>query len=396
MLARRFGVRNIERIEDAVQSALERAFTSWTIRGHPDRPGAWLYQVAQNELLGELRKETGRSRILESARQVLTGAADVQSEPLFDSEIRDDMLRMLFVCCDESIPRESRLVLALKVLCGFSTGEIASRLFTTEANILKRLSRGRERLRSMSPALETPEPDSLNLRLSSVQEVLYLLFNEGYLSQHAELPIRRELCEEAVRLATLLSEHSVGARPETYALLALMHFHAARLAARLDDSGGLLLLEEQDRSAWDQERIAAGAEWLARSASGDVFSRFHAEAGIAAEHCFARSFAETNWAEIADFYAILERIAPSPLHTLNKAVALAEWRGPEAGLAALEGIHLPTWLEGFFLWDAVVSDLYRRTGDIERARHHGLRAVSSAPTELVREPLRRRLRLPAG
>ena len=220
------------------------------------------------------------------------------------------MLRMLFVCCDEVIPWDSRLVLALKTLCGFGTGEIALRLFTSEANVHKRLGRARDRLRQATPNVDTPPLETLHARLPGVHGVLYLLFNEGYLSAHAEQAIRRELCEEAVRLTTLLAEHPVGAVPETFALLALMHLHVARLGSRVDETGGLLLLEEQDRSLWDHERICVGAEWLERSAGGDVFSRFHAEAGIAAEHCVAASFEQTRWREIADLYGILERISP--------------------------------------------------------------------------------------
>ena len=150
-------------------------------------------------------------------------------------------------------------------------------------------------------------------------------------SRRPSQAVRRELCEEAIRLATLLAEHPVGAIPETFALLALMNLHAARLTARLDGLGGLVLLEEQDRSLWDQERMRIRAEWLQRAASGEVFTRFHAEAGIAAEHCFAPSFAETRWSEIADLYAMLERISPSPLHTMHRAVAVAEWQGPQRG-----------------------------------------------------------------
>jgi predicted RNA polymerase sigma factor len=261
-------------------------------------------------------------------------------------EVADDLLRMLFICCDDAIPRASCLVLALKTLCGFSTQEIALRLFTSEANVYKRLARARERLREVPADVETPPLDTLRSRLPSVHAVLYLLFNEGYLSAHAEQAIRRELCDEAVRLATLLAEHPVGAVPETFALLALMHLHAARLEARRDELGGLLLLEEQDRSRWDRERIHLGAAWLERSAGGDVFSRYHAEAGIAAEHCFARSFRETRWKEIVDLYAMLERIDPSPMHTMNRAVAVAEWQGPEAGLAVLQALAPPAWLAG--------------------------------------------------
>ena len=391
MLARRVGVRHIELVEDAVQSALMAALTAWTEQAVPEDPGAWLYQVARNRLIQDLRQKSGQLKILEKTVGDFSDVAAHPVNPFFSDEIRDDMLRMLFVCCDEGIPWESRLVLALKVLCGFSTAEIALRLFTSEANVHKRLGRARDRLRQALPDVETPPLEELRCRLPGVHGVLYLLFNEGYLSAHPEQAIRRELCDEALRLATLLVEHPVGAVPESFALLALMHLHVARLGSRLDGMGGLLLLEEQDRSLWDRESIRRGVEWLERSASGDVFSRFHAEAGIAAEHCFAPSYQQTRWKEIAELYVMLERIAPSPLHTLNRAVAVAEWQGPEAGLAVLEGLAPPPWLSGSYLWDAVLGDLHRRTGHSETARQHRERALDSAPTDAVRELLRRRL-----
>jgi RNA polymerase sigma-70 factor (ECF subfamily) len=217
------------------------------------------------------------------------------------------------------------------------------------------------------------------------------LFNEGYLSTHAEHAIRAELCEEAIRLGTLLAQHPVGALPSTFALLALMHLHAARLASRQDATGGLLLLEEQDRSLWDGEHLRQGAAWLERAAQGNVFTRFHAEAGIAAEHCMAPSFADTRWNEIAALYAMLERIDPSPLHTLNRAVAVAEAEGPEAGLAVLDGVVPPAWLDGHYLWDAVLADLHHRAGNEAMAEGHRHQALVSAPSAAVRHLLQRRL-----
>src|SRR2546422_6747023 len=272
LLARKVGVRHIDVVEDAVQSALLAALTTWTTQGLPDDPSAWLYRVAHNNLIGEFRRTAGRRRILEQALVEVVESVDQPEPPVFAGEVRDDLLRMLFVCCDDAIPRESQLVMALKTLCGFSTAEIALRLFTTEENVYKRLARARDRLRKGDGHLGTPPLNALKSRLPSVHTVLYLLFNEGYLSANAELAIRRELCEEAIRLATLLAEHPVGTVPETFALVALMHLHTARLSARSDRAGGLLLLEEQDRSLWDRERIALGAEWLKRSASGEVFS----------------------------------------------------------------------------------------------------------------------------
>lgn len=393
VLVRRTGVEHLALVEDAVQSALEAALTAWTEREPPGDPTAWLYRVAYNRVIQDLRRSSGRRRILERAADDLARDPDGPESPLFADEIRDDLLRMLFVCCDDAIPAESQLVLALKTLCGFSTAEIALRLFTSEANVHKRLGRARERLQQAPPDV-APPLETLRSRLPGVHAVLYLLFNEGYLSAHAEHAIRRELCDEAIRLTSLLTEHAVGAVPETFALLALMHLHVARLGARVDATGGLLLLEEQDRSRWNVDEMQRGADWLQRSAAGDAFSRWHAEAGIAAAHCFAPSFAETPWHEIADLYAMLERIAPSPLHTLNRAIAVAEWQGPEAGLAVLDGLVPPAWLEGSYLWDAVLADLHRRAGQHAIAAQHRDRALGSAPTDAVRELLRRRLTAP--
>ena len=250
ILTHKVGVRHIDLVEDAVQTALMTALTSWVAKGLPEDPGAWLYRVAHNHLIGALRNNAGRLRILEAAANELTVAADHPASPRFDDEVSDDLLRMLFVCCDEAIPKDSRLVLALKTLCGFSTAEIALRLFLSEANVLKRLGRAREHLREVPPDFNSLPLQALQARLASVHVVLYLLFNEGYLSA-SDRAVRREMCDEAIRLTTLLAVHPVGATPETFALLALMHFHGARLTARLDGTGGLLLLKEQDRSLWD-------------------------------------------------------------------------------------------------------------------------------------------------
>ena len=256
------------------------------------------------------------------------------------------------------------------------------------------LARARERLRQGEIETQTPPLESLRSRLPSVHAVIYLLFNEGYLSTHAEHAIRAELCEEAIRLGTLLATHPVGAAPPTFALLALMHVHAARLASRQDATGGLLLLEEQDRSRWDAEHLREGASWLSRAGQGDELTRFHAEAGIAAEHCFAPSFADTRWDEIAELYAMLERIDPSPIHTLNRAVAVAQGRGPQAGLAVLDGVVPPAWLDGHYLWEAVLADLHRRAGNAATAERHRGQALTAAPSTAVRQLLQRRLAKP--
>jgi RNA polymerase sigma-70 factor (ECF subfamily) len=381
----------IEDVDDAVQSALMTALESWKIAGLPDNPQAWLFRVAHNSLMGVLRQRARRQRILEESAQADVVPPENGPEVFLLGQVRDDLLRMLFVCCDEAIPVESQLVLALKTLCGFDIREIALRLFTSEANVYKRLSRARSRLRELSAFPEELTGEQYASRLPAVHTILYVLFTEGYLSSHAETAIRQELCNEAIRLATLLAAHPLGQEPETFALLALMYLHAARLTARQDGFGGLLLLEEQDRGLWDSQEIQLGLEWLARSAQGAYFSRYHAEAGIAAEHCLAPSFYETRWDRVVGCYTMLESIAPSPLHRLNCAVAVAEWQGPAAALAALKDFEPPTWLVGSYHWSAVLADLYRRCDDAQTAERYRVAALNSAPSPAVKELLQRRL-----
>lgn len=391
-LTRRLGVQHLEAVEDAVQSALMSALESWTLAGLPDNPSAWLFRVAHNALVEEVRQRARRQRILGENGSEPMGAEDAP-QPFLAGQMQDDLLRMLFVCCDDGLPPESQLVLALKTLCGFDVREIALRLFSTEANVYKRLERARNRLREVPPCVDELTSEQYASRLPAVHKILYLLFTEGYLSSHAETAIRQELSDEAIRLASILAEHPVGKGPETAALLALMHLHAARISGRQDASGGLILLEEQDRALWDQERIQLGLSWLADSARGEIFSRYHAEAGIAAEHCLAPSFAETRWEKVVECYALLEQVAPSALHKLNRAVAVAQWQGPAAGLALLEGFEPPSWLAGSYPWAAVLADLHRRCGHDHAARRYRDVAVKSAPTQALRQLLERRLQI---
>jgi RNA polymerase sigma-70 factor (ECF subfamily) len=299
---------------------------------------------------------------------------------------------MLFLCADPEIPYDSQLALALKTLCGFSTEEIALRLFQSTDAIHKRLQRARAQLRERGTGLDMPSLPELEQRVPSILQMLYLLFSEGYSSAKPDSVIRRELCDEAIRLARVLVEHPIGAIPQTDALLALMYLHASRFDARFDSVGGILLMKEQDRSRWDRSLIEEGVLYLRRSARGDQFSRYHVEAAIAVEHCLAPTYEETPWAEIAQLYSALDRVAPSPLNRLNRAIAIAEWKGAEAGIAALEGGEPPPWLLSYYLWDATWSELYRRAGDPARSLAHLVRAIDAAPTLAEKTLLERRRR----
>ncbi len=396
-LCRKYGANQLENIEDAVQLALERALGTWVRRGVPEQPQAWLARVAENSLIDGLRRQKkmvepeadGTSR----GRERSTNTND-EAGVVFAAEIADAELRMLFVCCDPSLSARAQLVLCLKLLGGFSIREIAARLFIAEANAQKIFERARQHMRSQAEStadLMNASADALAERVPSVQHAIYLQFTEGHFSDEPNQPIRQDVCLEALRLAELLAAQPIGNRPSSWALLSLLHFQFARLPARIDSAGELVLLEEQDRSKWDRLHIQAGFRCLHCSGQGGDFSRYHGEATILAEHCLAPSYAETNWGEIVALYEALERLAPSPLYTLNRAIALAEAQGPGPALALLKELSLPSWLSGYYLWDATMGELNRRAGNTARARIHLQRAVEAAPNRAQRQLFERRL-----
>jgi RNA polymerase sigma factor (sigma-70 family) len=390
VLTRVLGTAHLDLVEDAVQSALLQALQSWSMRGVPQEPGGWLFRVSKNLALDALRRRRTWDRLQPEIAAAATVSESVMAEVHFATEIGDELLRMLFVCCHPDLPVESRIALALRTLCGFSPGEIARGLLTTEGNVQKRIVRAKDILRTQHATLEPLSTEMIVTRLAAVHLVLYLMFNEGYNAVSAETPIRRDVCGEAMRLTMLLAEHPLCANPETHALMALMCLHAARFSARLDDRGELLLLAEQDRRRWDGELIRSGLEWLDRSAEGDHPSRYHLEAGISAEHCLAADFASTNWQHIVSLYDLLLANAPSPLHHLNRAVAIAEWKGPAAGLAELDRLPAGPITDHYYLWPAVRGELLRRLRRWSEAEQHFAHALRLNKSAAERQILARR------
>lgn len=388
MLVARVGVQHMELVQDAVQSAWASALSTWPARGVPDSPTAWLFRASNNAVIDRLRAQQRQAAGLASAD--VPEPADAP-EAWLGGEVSDAQLAMLFACCHQDLPIDAQRILALKILFGLTVAELADHLFTTEANVYKRLQRARAKLQSTGLNLEGLTGDERRRRTPAVRSVLHLLFTEGYASVRVDASIRVDLCDEAIRLGTLLADHSDRPAPETSALLALMLLHRGRITAREDSVGGLLLLSEQDRSLWDPQTIAAGMRWLAAAATGDTFSRYHAEAGIAAEHCRATSFEETRWDRIVACYALLERVAPSAMHRLGHAIAIAECSGPEEGLAFVQRVAPPSWLHASFQWSAVLADLHRRCGHDRDAAHHRAMALEAAPTPALRRLLERRL-----
>jgi RNA polymerase sigma-70 factor (ECF subfamily) len=264
-------------------------------------------------------------------------------------------------------------------------------LLTTDANIQKRIERVRDRLRELDVDFDTPAAAQLGARLDAVLAVIYLLFSQGCHVTHGDTPIRRDLCGEARRLGRMLASQSAGDDPAVHALLALMCFHGARFDARVDLDGAIVLLEEQDRSAWNWSDVREGMAWLARSAAGDEVTRYHVEAGIAWEHCRALTFADTDWRRIAELYDTLDRIAPSPLLSLNRAVAEAYLHGPQAGLDRLAAV-LPTRVPARYPgWHTVIGELHYRLGQLSAAERAWREALRLTTARADREFLHRRL-----
>jgi len=389
-----FGLHNLALAEDVVQEALLKALRQWSFGAIPENPAAWLMQVAKNQALDVLRRHARLSKKKEEI------AATMQQHPAFGApasaaaadEIKDDQLRMIFACCHPALAQESQVALTLKTLCGLSVGEIARAFLVGEETIAKRLTRARQRLKQSGAPFEIPETNEVSARLATVQEVLYLVFNEGYNASHGPDLIRRDLSEEAIRLARLLAQHSITKTPATCALLALFLLQAARFPARTSTEGEILLLEEQDRTSWDQQLIAEGMAYLERAASGEKLSSFHLQAGIAACHCASATYAATDWAQILSLYDDLVRLNNSPVIALNRAVALAKVKGAEAALAAVVKVKNGGALEGYYLFHAVLGELRLQLGDHAGAEENYRRALTMTDLPAEKSFLLKKLR----
>jgi RNA polymerase sigma-70 factor (ECF subfamily) len=393
VLTRLLGPQNLQLAEDVVQEAFVAAVREWSGHGVPDNPPAWLLTAARRRAIDAIRRERTRRTFAADVAKFLDSewTLSMTVDAAFDEHgIRDDQLRMIFMCCHSTISPENSLTLILKVLCGFSVPAIARALLTTEATINKRLYRTRAALRGVQ--FELPSAADMPAAREIVHAALYLLFNEGYLST-TEKPILRELCRDATLLTQLLVEHPAIAASDTVALLALMCFNAARLESRLDDDGRLVPLDEQDRAKWDRALIHSGFVYLARTAEMETVaaSRYHLEAAIAARHCSAATFEKTDWPSICRLYDRLLEISPSPLTSLNRAVAVSYRDGPAAAIPLVEAIQQAGTLAQTHVIAAVLANLYTRAGQSARARPFLDEALSRARTDHEREFIARQI-----
>jgi len=378
-LTRALGAEHLALAEEVVQEAMLRALQVWPMRGIPDNPQGWLFRVARNGALDRLRRRSSLSDKLHSMK--VGGLREPDVDPVRDP-MADDELRMIVLCCHPALTRESRVALTLKLAGGFGVDEIARAFLTKPKTIAQRLVRAKATLRDHRVTFDLPHPAEWPDRLDAILDVLYLMFNEGYSAYEGDALVRSELCQEAIRLGNLLAEHVETRRPKLDALLALMLLQASRLPARVDAGGALVRLEDQDREVWDGIAIARGMRHLERSATGAERSAYHVEAAIAAVHASAPSYDATDWRYIVSLYDQLLALNPSPIVTLNRAVAIAMADGIMEGIRAASALENDRTLRDYFLLPATLGELYARIGDGHRACEYFERALDlpcSAP-----------------
>jgi RNA polymerase sigma-70 factor, ECF subfamily len=375
-------VRDVGVAEDLAQDALVAALEHWPRTGVPDNPGAWLVAAAKHKAIDRLRRNRLVQRKHEELHRELDGAWQDMAGPddadALDDDIGDDLLRLVFVACHPVLPTPSRVALTLRLLCGLTTAEIARAFLVPEATVAQRIVRAKRTLGSGQVSYEVPRGSELAERLSSVLEVVYLVFNEGYAATAGEDLLRPGLCAEALRLGRVLA--TIAPRePEVHGLLALMELQAARLPARTAPSGEPVLLLEQDRRLWDAAAIERGAAALALAETlGGGALPYTLQAGIAACHARAAAPGDTDWPRIAGLYARLAKVAPSPVIELNRAVAVAMTDGPQAALAIVDGLAGDKAMQGYHLLPTVRGDLLQRLGRHDEAGREFRRAAGLA------------------
>jgi RNA polymerase sigma-70 factor (ECF subfamily) len=370
--------RDLDQAEEAFQEACLRALKNWSANGPPRDPTAWLIMVGRNSVLDDVRKQS-RTRPL-PADEVISDLDDAEAdlaERLDSSHYRDDVVRLLFICCHPDLPATQQIALALRIVSGLSVKEIARAFLVSESAMEQRITRAKSRVAKADVPFETPGAIERAERLAAVAAMIYLLFNEGYSASGGNVHVRVPLCEEAIRLARLLLR-LFPSEPEIMGLMALLLLQHARAPARLDADGAIILLEDQDRGLWDRDMVAEGLALIDKALRHRRPGPYQVQAAIAGVHAHAVSAEATDWAEIDQLYATLERLQPSPVITLNRAVAVSKVRGPEAALAMIE--PLGPQLAGYFHFFGLKGALLMQLGRAAEARVAFDRAIALANT----------------
>jgi RNA polymerase sigma-70 factor (ECF subfamily) len=375
--------------EEAAQEAFAAAVNQWEATGIPDSPRTWIIQTARHKAIDRIRRQTRFAEKLET----YASQRPAVEEPDYDSsEIADDRLRLIFTCCHPALAADAQVALTLRTLGGLETDEIARAFLVPEVTMAQRLVRAKRKIRDAGIPYVVPDVNDMPERIDAVLTVIYLIFNEGYAATRGEAFVRTDLCAEAIRLGRLVRTLMMPQPPpEATGLVALMLLHDARRAARLDEAGDLILLENQDRSRWDQQQIAEALP-LVEEGLSNVAGPYTIQAAIAAVHCRAARAEETDWPQIIQLYDLLERVQPSPIVSLNRAVAVAMVEGPEQALTILDALAADGELDAYHLLHAARADMLRRMGAAAEAARSYKRALDLATSDSERRFLERRLR----
>ena len=388
-LIRSFG--DFDLAEEAAQEAFAAAVDQWGDSGVPDSPPAWIIQTARHKAIDRIRRQSRFKQKIES--YVASGMIQTVEEPDYETnEIPDDRLRLIFTCCHPALAPEAQVALTLRTLCGLETDEIARAFLVPPATMAQRLVRAKRKIREARIPYAVPDTKELPARLDAVLTVIYLVFNEGYATTRGKPLVRADLCAEAIRLGRLVRLLMTPQETtESTGLLALMLLQDSRRAARLDDLGDIVVLEEQDRGLWNSRQITEALPLVDEALAGRP-GPFALQAAIAALHCRAARAEETDWPQIVRLYDVLERLQSSPIVSLNRAVAVAMANGPRAGLALIDELAASGELDGYHLMYAARADLLRRIGSASEAASSYRRALDLVTNDSERRFLERRLR----
>src|SRR6202790_2585327 len=385
-------LRDVPLAEDLTQEALLAALERWPVTGVPEKPGAWLMATAKHRALDHLR----RGRMLERKHELIAGDMDEEQQDMsdldssLDDDIGDELLRLIFTACHPRLSREARTALALRMICGLTTEEIARAFLLPEATIAQRIVRAKRTLSQSGLGYETPRGEQLSQRLASVLEVVYLIFNEGYTAAHGEHWLRPQLCDEALRMGRVLTSIATH-EPEAHGLLALMELNASRTAARTDAAGEPILMLDQNRALWDQLQIRRGMQALGRACElGGAGGVYALQAAIIACHSRARTADDTDWSRISGLYAELAALVRSPVIELNRAVAVGMAEGPEAALVIVDRLAHEPALKSYHLLGSVRGDLLHKLGRYQEARASFEAAAALAGNRREQDLLKRR------
>lgn len=391
VLTRMVGLHNLTMAEDAVQDTFIKAMSSWQMKGIPDHPEAWLMQAAKNrsiDLIRKIKSERNRETLF------VNGASSMTIDEFFlETEIEDSVLRMIFTACHPTLKPKDQIAFALKTISGFTSNEVATALLSTSESIKKSLQRAKKSIQKNQIPFEIPQGTQLKDRLSRVHQVLYLIFNEGYQSTNKNELIRYELCQEALRLTKILTDHKYCSNEESLAVMSLMCFHSARINTKISSENKIVPLADQDRSKWSMPLIHLGNSYMARAVESGTYSSYHYESAIASEHLRAESIEKTDWKQISIWYDLLYNLHPNPMILLNQSIVQLQLKNIDKAKYLLDQVEKKSLAKRSYLYHSALAEYYKLTNQKKAAIDELLVAISCTNNTQEKEFLNSKIRL---